>query len=265
MKDTYIKIPTEVQEKMISIRISGEAVQCLQLIIRKTYGFHKSNDRISLSQFTKITGIARSSVVRALNQLSERKIIIKDGSHNKETIYSVNEDTSQWEGSDKKVTRLEGGYNKVNEGGYNKVNEVVTILSHTIDTITKDNITKEINVRDVEEKKENKTKKIISFVGTSEEVRLANYLLNKIKENNTFVKEPNIQNWAKNIDLLHRINGATYEQIEKMIDWCTQDSFWSSNILSTESLRRNFAQMYSKLQQQYKTQTKSVYNFTENL
>lgn len=266
MKDTYIKIPTDVQERMISIRISGEAVQCLQLIIRKTYGFHKSNDRISLSQFTKITGIARSSVVRAINQLSTRKIIIKDCSYNKETTYSINEDTSQWEGSDKKVTRNEGSYNKVNGGSYNKVNEVVTFLSHTKDTITKDTITKENNVRGVEEKKDNKTKKIISLVGNSEEFRLAKYLFDKIRESNPFVKEPNFQNWAKNIDLMHRVDNIPYEHIEKMIDWCRQDDFWKGNILSTEALRRGFAKMYERILQEHnKKQKNSVYNFTDNL
>lgn len=266
MKDTYIKIPTEVQEKLISMRISGEATQCLHVIIRKTYGFHKKKDRISLSQFTKMTGINKPNVVRAISKLVSMCIIKKDNaSVNSDSTYEIEEDTSKWVGIIKKDNTILVLSKRIMTV-IKKDNEALSKKIHTIDTLTKDTITKENNVRGVKEKKEKKKETTLSFVGNSEEFRLAKYLFDKIRESNPFVKEPNFQNWAKNIDLMHRVDNIPYEHIEKMIDWCRQDDFWKGNILSTEALRRGFAKMYERILQEHnKKQKNSVYNFTDNL
>jgi hypothetical protein len=99
--------------------------------------------------------------------------------------------------------------------------------------------------------KNDKNDKKDSFVETSEEVRLANFLFEKIKESNPYVKPPNIQKWAKHIDLMYRMDKIPYERIEKMIEWCKQDSFWNKNILSTDNLRKHFPKMYESAKSDY--------------
>ena len=94
------------------------------------------------------------------------------------------------------------------------------------------------------------------YVGTSDEVRLALYLFHKIKEQNPYVKEPDIQKWANHIGLMIRVDTIPKERIEKMIDWAKQDPFWSKNILSTESLRKHFAKMYEAAKSDYHKQQK---------
>jgi len=74
--------------------------------------------------------------------------------------------------------------------------------------------------------------------------KLANLLLNKIKENNPNAKTPNIQKWANSIRLMHERDSRSYDDIEKMITWSQSNEFWSGVILSTTKLRSKYDQMF---------------------
>jgi len=57
----YTPIANEIMDALCSHRISGEERQLLDCIIRKTYGWNKKVDEISLSQFMKMTGMYKTS------------------------------------------------------------------------------------------------------------------------------------------------------------------------------------------------------------
>ena len=78
------------------------------------------------------------------------------------------------------------------------------------------------------------------FVEDSDEFRLASFLWEKIKENNPTAKAPNLQSWAKSVDLMLRIDKRTTDEIEDVITWCQADTFWMANIMSTSTLRKQF-------------------------
>lgn len=90
---------------------------------------------------------------------------------------------------------------------------------------------------------------------TSDEVQLANYLYKLIQRNNPKAKEPNLQVWAKHIDLMIRIDNRTVQDIKTVIDYCQNDSFWHSNILSTKKLRDKFDMLYLKAIEKEKAPT----------
>jgi hypothetical protein len=71
-------------------------------------------------------------------------------------------------------------------------------------------------------------------------------LFSLIKKNNPNAKEPNIQTWAKHIDLMLRLDGRSLEQIEDIIKFSQTDSFWQVNILSTAKVREKFDQLWMK-------------------
>ena len=73
---------------------------------------------------------------------------------------------------------------------------------------------------------------------TSDEVRLSTLLLEEIRKRKSNFREPNIQSWAKHIDLLLRLDKRIPEQVEEVIFWCQRDNFWQNNILSTDKLRK---------------------------
>lgn len=103
LENGYLKIANELVEALSGIRIPGEANQVLWVIIRKTYGFNKKEDAISLSQFVLATGLKKQHVLRAIAKLLNINIIIKkdNGRINK---YGINKDFSTWNALSKKVT-----------------------------------------------------------------------------------------------------------------------------------------------------------------
>jgi len=85
------------------------------------------------------------------------------------------------------------------------------------------------------------------FLSDSIEIRLSEFLLEKIISRNPNHKRPNIQTWAKDIDLMIRLDKRTPEDIRRVIEWCQVDTFWQSNILSTAKLRKQFDQLWLKM------------------
>ncbi len=102
----YTQIPDEVFDVLLP-RLSGAQVKCLLYVLRRTFGFKKSHDNISLSQVVngiktrdgKIldggAGVAKGTASQALNDLVELGVLIKRRNSSKEkgdlaTTYAPN-------------------------------------------------------------------------------------------------------------------------------------------------------------------------------
>jgi hypothetical protein len=72
-------------------------------------------------------------------------------------------------------------------------------------------------------------------------------LFNHILKNNPKAKTPNLQLWAKHIDLSLRVDGRTADDLKAVIAWCQKDTFWMNNILSTQTLRKQFDKLWMKM------------------
>jgi hypothetical protein len=49
-----------------------------------------------------------------------------------------------------------------------------------------------------------------------------------------------IQQWAKEIGRLHKLDGVSWERIDAVIDYLPNDAFWAPNIQSGAKLRKHF-------------------------
>ncbi|MDR4509583.1 MAG: hypothetical protein MRJ65_15375 [Candidatus Brocadiaceae bacterium] len=95
--------------------------------------------------------------------------------------------------------------------------------------------------------KNDKNEKKNIYPPDSHECRLADLLLQRIIDRLPNYKRPDIQKWARSIDLMIRRDNRHPAEIEKVIDWCQSDDFWQSNILCTEKLRKKYDQLISKM------------------
>jgi len=134
----YTAIANEIMEALSGIRISGEATQCLYVVLRKTYGFNKKEDKISLSQFVSLTKMPKATVCRALVKLAKMNIIIIKNDNAIANSYSFNKLYSSWRPLTKKII-----VDKKDNGRWQKRQSALTIMGHTKETITKETITKE--------------------------------------------------------------------------------------------------------------------------
>jgi len=88
----------------------------------------------------------------------------------------------------------------------------------------------------VEDSNESPTSKSES----EEDLNLANQMYEAIKQDLPKLKKPNFQKWARDIRLMRDRDERSNAQIEDMFVWTREDSFWSTNILSPSSLRKQF-------------------------
>ena len=95
LEDGYTRIANEILERLVQMHLAPNQWQVLLCIIRKTYGWYKKTDRISLTQFHEISGMDRSSVVRAIRTLKEMNLITVKASQ-KGNVYGLNKDYHSW-------------------------------------------------------------------------------------------------------------------------------------------------------------------------
>jgi len=88
----FTPLANEILERLVKTALLGAEFQVLLHILRKTYGFRKKDDWISLTQFQKGTGLSRPTVVKSLKTLVLRRIIIKSINCD----YSFNKDWETW-------------------------------------------------------------------------------------------------------------------------------------------------------------------------
>lgn len=96
LEDGYTRIANQLLEDLaLKIHLSGNEWKVVLIVIRKTYGFSKKMDAISLTQFQKMTGLSRPSVVEAIEKLVGKNLLVV----NKEpyiNLYSLNKDSGLW-------------------------------------------------------------------------------------------------------------------------------------------------------------------------
>ncbi len=97
-----------------------------------------------------------------------------------------------------------------------------------------------------------------TFPSDSIEIGLSELLLSLIREKNPNHKQPNIQEWAKHIDAMIRIDHRQPTEIREIIISCQKDSFWHANILSTQKLREKYDQLKIKLNRNINPKEASV-------
>lgn len=81
--------PNDVIDKYMSI-MPPVAFKCYMVVLRKTVGWQKTSDKISLSQFVEATGNEKSTCSEALNWLAEAGFILREIVPGKLTTYSLN-------------------------------------------------------------------------------------------------------------------------------------------------------------------------------
>jgi len=103
LENGFIQIATEIFDALCAFRIPGEERQCLDFILRKTYGYHKKEDAISNSQFVAATGLKKGNVSRAIKNLVLKKLVIKSD-NNVVSTYRFNKNYKTWKQLSKKIT-----------------------------------------------------------------------------------------------------------------------------------------------------------------
>ena len=219
----YFKIANEIWDALCKIRIPGEARQVLDAIIRKTYGWDKEEDKISLSQISEMTGIKRQNVPRAINRLIQMQIVIKNDDSFINS-YKINENYELWQ-------------SVINTDNNSKCDQ------KRLQGVIKSDDKGVINSDNHKRQKDNSTKDNENSV----EFSLTEFCIEKILRNHGHLKfnKNDKDSFSNMFDKLLRIDGYSVEQIRDIITWVTSQTMeskkgfcWAKQFKSPLKLRR---------------------------
>lgn len=215
LENGHVRIANELWDALAAYRIPGEQRQCLDVIIRKTYGFKKKQDAIALSQFVEMTGMNKPAVVRALNGLLSKKIIAIIKKDNAPAhIYEFIKDYNEWTPLSKKVTLSK---------------KIKTVIKKDNPSLSKKSTTKDNTTKD----KKDIPEKFLDFAG-----RFQSYQQKELGEKLVKTDENTITAGAKAISDLVRLDSFDFDnEIKPALFWAVKDQWWSKRIQSLASMR----------------------------
>lgn len=95
----YTRIVNVVLDELVKASLLGAELAICLFVIRKTWGYNKKEDRISLTQFQKGTRKSKPTIIKALKRLHLANIILVELGDSKKGIshkYKFNKYHTQW-------------------------------------------------------------------------------------------------------------------------------------------------------------------------
>ena len=149
----FTRVHNRILEELAKIQLSGHEIRIVFALWRKTYGWQKKEDFISVSQFQEMTGLNKVRISETIRKLKERNLVTENRNPSS-VVYGFNKHFTTWKKLRKSVTVTEN-----RNGSYGKTEEVLrkTVTEKRRDsdkkihhetpkeTLTKETITKEIN------------------------------------------------------------------------------------------------------------------------
>lgn len=240
LDDGYTKIANLILEALAMAKLSGTQKGICMFLLRRTYGWGKTDDAISLGEFADACDTSQAYISRQIKELL-KKCVIKRVSYmpGHTPVYTFNTRVAEW---DKGCINVQGLSDCAVQGLYEcarvglsdcaRVNQPPALEPPDMEGTLK---------KDIKKKKE-----INIYSPESNEVILSKLLLEKILLHLPKIKQPDIQKWAHHMDAILRIDGRDPPEVREVILFAQSDSFWKTNILSVEKLRKQYDQLNAK-------------------
>jgi len=217
LENGYTKIANEIIDNIIRYPeiMRGALFPVICVVWRKTYGWNKKEDAISISQFVEMTGYSKRTIIYALQELEAKNVLkIKRECHSllKETnIISFNKNYKDWvvQNSAPQVEKNRGSAKLRKKVVQNHAQKVES-FAHTKETITKE-ITKDISEHSSPKSMENLIPEVIKLF---EEVDPKNktYYVNKTQRGacSFLLEEYGFEEIKKRVEVLPKTNGMPF-------------------------------------------------------
>ena len=144
IENGFIQIATgkddnDILTALIRANLNGTEYQIVLLVLRKTWGYKKKDDYISLTQLAYYTGKTRRAIIKCTKTLENKSILVRKHTIGKMSSYSFNKVFTTWKGLRNKKTLV----NKSAQTREQKFTQLGNESIPTKETLTKENITKE--------------------------------------------------------------------------------------------------------------------------
>lgn len=81
---------------------------------------------------------------------------------------------------------------------------------------------------------------------SDEDLHFAEWFYEKILLVAPKTKKPNIESWAEVVRKMRALDKLTHREMALTFKWANSDQFWSTNVLSPEKLRKQYARLHAE-------------------
>jgi phage replication O-like protein O len=271
-EDGFTRIANLILEALSMVRINSTQTGICLFLLRRTFGWNRSEDAISLGDFAAACGTSKTYVSRQLADLLHKKIILRLAYEpGKTPVYAFCTNLAEWDGACIDLQALadndrEGLYecapedcsNESNEDGcglsdqtrvngwglsdqisYGLSNQIRVGLSDQTTPNQPQSTTAPVIAPALKTVIKTMKEKEIYSTDTLQ-YQLAELLLLKILEHLPGYKKPDLQKWAKSMDSIIRLDRRPADEVKAVIIFAQGDTFWRSIILSVDNLRKQY-------------------------
>jgi len=249
------QVPNIILDKWMGILTPAE-FKVLIFICRKTFGWHKKSDKISLSQIMEATSLSDRGALNCVEKLEKSYKILKVKRKKKPGRNDINTYSLI-------ISERVNSVPEENDGRVNSVPKKGELSSRTKETLTKEIYSRKSKTSDNTQGSEDKEeisqdkKRSIEEIKKSEafqdSIKLAEFLKTYILEwKHKLSKGTDITKWALDIEKLISLDGYTREEINDVMHWvnhqeANENGFsWREQILSGRSLRKHFDDLHGR-------------------
>ena len=111
LEDGLTGIANEIVEALMMVNLSAYESRVLWFLFRKTYGWKKKTDWITLSQFSTCLKLDRRLIHRAIKALSSKKMIVIERDDGERIRYGFQKDYEKWDVNACKVSHSKKHHN----------------------------------------------------------------------------------------------------------------------------------------------------------
>lgn len=103
LEDGYVRIANELYDAILEKLSSYRHIKVVMAVIRKTYGYGKKEDDITISQLASLTGIHRNHVGATIKSLEQMRVInpVRAGQYG--LVIGINKHHGQWQKGEPKA------------------------------------------------------------------------------------------------------------------------------------------------------------------
>ncbi|WP_265498873.1 replication protein [Providencia rustigianii] len=260
----YMRLATSISRLKPKLKMAGREHQVFDAVIDCTYGWNKSEDKVTNTYLAEMTGLDDSDIGNALKVLAERKIINlrKIGGFK---LVSVNVNLEQWQLERLPKERPKTPQKKLGEIAQKVGQKKVSSLAkspNTKNSLTKDNNINNFSSENSNESSDKSLDNILTLKadavvcspkgnkwGNADDLKAAQWIYEQVLIVSPTTKEPNWSTWANDIRLMRQLDGHSHQEICRLFKWANRDSFWCSNVLSPGKLREKWATLVIQSQQ----------------
>ena len=144
---------------------------------------------------------------------------------------------------------------------------IVTLISSDVYDVNINGVNHIINHRPTTDQPltiKNKKEKEENNTTSASAAALAFFLYQQIKRFKNDYPQPKLDAWAKVIDSMLK-SGRLESNIRAVIEWLPTNDFWRKNILSTNSLKKQFDRLEMQMQSDSKPKNGYATNFTQTV